>query len=314
MESYINSLLGQSTDDEMSDDDAGASSATDIDASSTGSSTDENGSEAVVINEEFGRPLLPFPFAKRFEGFVLEQSGRKVLYHTPTIGAAAVAEIQRFLQSSFECKMVPEGEFEQALAQAYESRNNEAMQMVEDLGDEMDLASLADSVPESDDLLEQEDDAPIIRLINALLTEAVKENASDIHIETFEKCLVVRYRLDGVLREVVKPKRALAPFASFPYKGDGEIGYCRKRIPQDGRISIRIGGREIDSGVNHASSNGERVVMRLLDKQAGRPELSSLGMPNIELERFKEILHRPHGIVLVTGPTGSGKTTPLRRY
>ena len=312
MESYINSLLGQSTDDELSDDDAGASSATDIDASSTGSSTDENGSDAVVINEEFGRPLLPFPFAKRFEGFVLEQSGRKVLYHTPTIGAAAVAEIQRFLQSSFECKMVPEDEFEQALAQAYESRNNEAMQMVEDLGDEMDLASLADSVPESDDLFEQEDDAPIIRLINALLTEAVKENASDIHIETFEKCLVVRYRLDGVLREVVKPKRALAPLLVSRIKVMAKLDIAEKRIPQDGRISIRIGGREIDLQVSTMpSSNGERVVMRLLDKQTGRLELSSLGMPNIELERFKEILHRPHGIVLVTGPTGSGKTTSL---
>ncbi len=312
MESYINSLLGHSSEDELSDDDAGASSATDVNASSTDSSTDENGSEAVVINEEFGRPLLPFPFAKRFEGFVLEQSERKVLYHTPTIGAAAVAEIQRFLQSSFECKMVPESEFEQALAQAYESRNNEAMQMVEDLGDEMDLASLADSVPESDDLLEQEDDAPIIRLINALLTEAVKENASDIHIETFEKCLVVRYRLDGVLREVVKPKRALAPLLVSRIKVMAKLDIAEKRIPQDGRISIRIGGREIDLRVSTMpSSNGERVVMRLLDKQAGRLELSSLGMPNIELERFKEILHRPHGIVLVTGPTGSGKTTSL---
>ena len=144
MESYINSLLGQSTEDELSDDAAGASSATDVNSSSLDSSTDENESEAVIINEEFGSPLLPFPFAKRFEGFVLEQSGHKVLYHTPSIGAAAVAEIQRFLQSSFECKMVPEDGFEQALAHAYENRNNEAMQMVEDLGDEMDLASLAD--------------------------------------------------------------------------------------------------------------------------------------------------------------------------
>ena len=255
MESYINSLLGQSTEDDLSDAAAGASSATDVNASSSDSSTDENESETVVSNEEFGRPLLPFPFAKRFEGFVLEQSGRKILYHTPTIGAAVVAEIQRFLQSSFECKMVPEGEFDQALAHAYESRNNEAMQMVEDLGDEMDLASLADSVPESDDLLEQEDDAPIIRLINALLTEAVKENASDIHIETFEKCLVVRYRLDGVLREVVKPKRALAPLLVSRIKVMAKLDIAEKRIPQDGRISIRIGGREIDLRVSTMPSS-----------------------------------------------------------
>lgn len=313
MESYINSLLGHSHDgapeegvDHPSIDDVDASPA--IIVPSAGDTVEQQD----VTAEDFGRPLLPFPFAKRFEGFVLEQSHRKILYHTPTIGAAVVAEIQRYLQSSFECKIIPKSQFEQALAQAYESRNNEAMQMVEDLGEEMDLASLAESVPESDDLLEQEDDAPIIRLINALLTEAVKENASDIHIETFEKCLVVRYRLDGVLREVVKPKRALAPLLVSRIKVMAKLDIAEKRIPQDGRISIRIGGREIDLRVSTMpSSNGERVVMRLLDKQAGRLNLTSLGMPGKELARFKDILHRPHGIVLVTGPTGSGKTTSL---
>ena len=167
-------------------------------------------------------------------------------------------------------------------------------------------------MPESDDLLEQEDDAPIIRLINALLTEAVKENASDIHIETFEKRLVVRYRLDGVLREVVEPKRALAPLLVSRIKVMAKLDIAEKRIPQDGRISIRIGGREIDLRVSTMpSSNGERVVMRLLDKQAGKLDLTSLGMESDDLSNFKDILNRPYGIVLVTGPTGSGKTTSL---
>ncbi|MDG2035846.1 MAG: GspE/PulE family protein, partial [Pseudomonadales bacterium] len=256
--------------------------------------------------------MLPFPFAKRCGGFVLDAGDSITLYYKETIGQSVVAEIQRHLGVTFACESIPESHFDGLLAQAYESRNNEAMQMVEDLGDEMDLASLADSVPESEDLLEQEDDAPIIRLINALLTEAVKENASDIHIETFEKRLVVRYRVDGVLREVVEPKRALAPLLVSRIKVMAKLDIAEKRIPQDGRISIRIGGREIDLRVSTMpSSNGERVVMRLLDKQAGRLNLSSLGMDKKELARFKNILHRPHGIVLVTGPTGSGKTTSL---
>jgi len=304
LESYINSLLG--TGDENSPEESEELKSQE----SMGSQASLDSQETTV--DDSARPLLPFPFAKRCGGFVLDDGNSITLYHKEMIGQSVVAEIQRHLGVSFVCEAVKESRFDGLLAQAYESRNNEAMQMVEDLGDEMDLASLADSVPESEDLLEQEDDAPIIRLINALLTEAVKENASDIHIETFEKRLVVRYRVDGVLREVVEPKRVLAPLLVSRIKVMAKLDIAEKRIPQDGRISIRIGGREIDLRVSTMpSSNGERVVMRLLDKQAGRLNLSSLGMDKKELSRFKNILHRPHGIVLVTGPTGSGKTTSL---
>ncbi len=313
MESYINSLLGTgdgSGQDSDQKDILDNDPTKDQDLQQAISSEESDALELQV--DETARPLLPFPFAKRCGGFVLDDGIKITLYHKETIGQSVVAEIQRHLGVSFICEAVKESRFDGLLAQAYESRNNEAMQMVEDLGDEMDLASLADSVPESEDLLEQEDDAPIIRLINALLTEAVKENASDIHIETFEKRLVVRYRVDGVLREVVEPKRVLAPLLVSRIKVMAKLDIAEKRVPQDGRISIRIGGREIDLRVSTMpSSNGERVVMRLLDKQAGRLNLSSLGMEKKELARFKKILHRPHGIVLVTGPTGSGKTTSL---
>ena len=313
MESYINSLLGTgdgSGQDSDQKDILDNDPTKDQDLQQAISSEESDVLESQV--DETARPLLPFPFAKRCGGFVLDDGIKITLYHKETIGQSVVAEIQRHLGVSFICEAVKESRFDGLLAQAYESRNNEAMQMVEDLGDEMDLASLADSVPESEDLLEQEDDAPIIRLINALLTEAVKENASDIHIETFEKRLVVRYRVDGVLREVVEPKRVLAPLLVSRIKVMAKLDIAEKRVPQDGRISIRIGGREIDLRVSTMpSSNGERVVMRLLDKQAGRLNLSSLGMEKKELARFKKILHRPHGIVLVTGPTGSGKTTSL---
>ncbi len=313
MESYINSLLGTgdgSGQDSDQKDILDNDPTKNQDLQQAISSEESDALELQV--DETARPLLPFPFAKRCGGFVLDDGIKITLYHKETIGQSVVAEIQRHLGVSFICEAVKESRFDGLLAQAYESRNNEAMQMVEDLGDEMDLASLADSVPESEDLLEQEDDAPIIRLINALLTEAVKENASDIHIETFEKRLVVRYRVDGVLREVVEPKRVLAPLLVSRIKVMAKLDIAEKRVPQDGRISIRIGGREIDLRVSTMpSSNGERVVMRLLDKQAGRLNLSSLGMEKKELARFKKILHRPHGIVLVTGPTGSGKTTSL---
>jgi general secretion pathway protein E len=186
------------------------------------------------------------------------------------------------------------------------------MQMVEGLGDDMDLASLANSVPETEDLLEQEDDAPIIRLINAILTEAVKSEASDVHIETFEKQLIVRFRVDGVLREVVKPKRALAPLLVSRIKVMAKLDIAEKRIPQDGRIALRVGGREVDVRVSTMpSANGERIVLRLLDKNSGRLSLDHMGMTERDLSVIKEIIYRPHGILLVTGPTGSGKTTTL---
>lgn len=255
---------------------------------------------------------LPFGFAKK-QGVVLikEQNKREILYR-PGLSPQAFAEVNRLTHGDMEFRLVDEAEFEHALGLAYQNDSEEAMQMVEGLGDDMDLASLANSVPETEDLLEQEDDAPIIRLINAILTEAVKSNASDVHIETYEKQLVVRFRVDGVLREVVKPKRALAPLLVSRIKVMSKLDIAEKRIPQDGRISLRVGGREVDIRVSTMpSANGERIVLRLLDKNAGRLSLDTLGMSKRDLDAIKTIVNRPHGIMLVTGPTGSGKTTTL---
>ncbi|MBM4239884.1 MAG: type II secretion system protein GspE, partial [Gammaproteobacteria bacterium] len=160
--------------------------------------------------------------------------------------------------------------------------------------------------------LDSEDDAPIIRLINALLTQAIKDNASDIHIEPFENRLVVRLRVDGVLREVLQTRRAVANAVVSRIKVMSKLDIAEKRLPQDGRISLRVGGRAVDVRVSTIpSGHGERVVLRLLDKQAGRLDLGELGMePEVEglLDR---LIHKPNGILLVTGPTGSGKTTTL---
>ena len=257
-------------------------------------------------------PRLPFAFAKRF-GIVLDKRPQGfVAAHKDGLQPHILLEVQRFLGKHFTLEAVGSDDFERILGQVYQTDSSGAMDMVEGLGDEMDLASLADSVPETEDLLEQEDDAPIIRLINALLTEAVKDNASDIHIETYEKRLVVRFRVDGVLREIVQPKRALAPLLISRIKVMAKLDIAEKRVPQDGRIALRIGGREVDVRVSTMpSSHGERIVMRLLDKQAGRLNVRQLAMAPADLNNLLSAIQRPHGIILVTGPTGSGKTTTL---
>ncbi len=256
---------------------------------------------------------LPFGFAKRFGVLVIPgtEDPVQVLYREGVL-PKALFETRRIVAAPLRFEKTNAADFDARLAKAYENDSGEAMQMVEGLGDDMDLASLADSVPETEDLMEQEDDAPIIRLINALLTEAVKQNASDIHIETFEKRLIVRLRTDGILREVVQPKRALAPLLVSRIKVMAKLDIAEKRVPQDGRISLRVAGREVDIRVSTMpSNNGERVVLRLLDKRAGRLNLDVLGMQPHDLTLFTELLKRPHGIILVTGPTGSGKTTSL---
>ena len=277
----------------------------------------ESSTPGLVFNEQASSEglifeRLPFSFAKK-QGIVLvrEKNQFQVLYR-PGLTTQAFSEVNRLTFGQLKFVSVDEAEFESALNLAYQNDSAEAMQMVEGLGDDMDLTSLANSVPETEDLLEQEDDAPIIRLINAILTEAVKSEASDVHIETFEKQLVVRFRVDGVLREVVKPKRALAPLLVSRIKVMAKLDIAEKRVPQDGRISLRVGGREVDIRVSTMpSANGERIVLRLLDKNAGKLTLKYLGTAERDLEAIKGILARPHGIMLVTGPTGSGKTTTL---
>jgi general secretion pathway protein E len=256
---------------------------------------------------------LPFAFAKK-HGVVIDYEhadGVRILYR-PDANLMAMQEAQRITEAVLPLEPVNENEFAEALNKAFQSDSDETMQMVEGLGETMDLSSLAESVPETEDLMEQIDDAPIIRLINAILTEAVREGASDIHIETFEKRLSIRFRVDGVLREVVQPKRALAPLLVSRIKVMARLDIAEKRLPQDGRISLRVAGREVDLRVSTIPSNhGERVVLRLLDKQAGRLDLAHLGLSSADYELLKDLISRPHGIILVTGPTGSGKTTSL---
>ena len=258
--------------------------------------------------------LLPFAFAKRHSVLIStdEETGAFVLNCLTDVDFDIILEVRRILKAAFSFNFLEPSAFELLLTDAYQRDSSEAQQMMEDIGNEVDLYSLADEFIESEDLLENEDDAPIIKLINAMLSEAIKESASDIHIETFENTLQIRFRVDGVLREVLKPNRKLASLLVSRIKVMAKLDIAEKRIPQDGRISLRIGGRAVDVRVSTMpTGHGERVVLRLLDKNAARLDLKDLGMTDQNRINFSNLIEKPHGIILVTGPTGSGKSTTL---
>ena len=257
--------------------------------------------------------VLPFTFAKRHGVLirdVTKESADAVC--RPGASAMTLAEVQRFAGVPLKLSRVSAEAFDALLQESYEQGSNKAMQMVDGLDDHLDLTQVAQELQEPSDLLESDDDAPIIRFINAVLTEAIKDNASDVHIEPYENRLGVRFRVDGVLREVLETRRQLAPLVVSRIKVMSKLDIAEKRLPQDGRISLRIAGRAVDVRVSTMpSGHGERVVLRLLDKQAGRLELTSLGMADKTQKTIDALIHKPHGIILVTGPTGSGKTTTL---
>ncbi|HGG58457.1 MAG TPA: type II secretion system protein GspE [Gammaproteobacteria bacterium] len=264
------------------------------------------------------QPSLRFPqpsygFAKRHEVLVGEDPhGRVAVRFKPPLKPDVIAEVRRFVGAPIRLEPVNDEEFNRTLEQLYDQSGGDAQAMVQDIGEDLDLDQVAESLAESQDLLESEDDAPIIRLINAILTQAIKEGASDIHFEPFESRLAVRLRVDGVLREILQPPKELTPLIVSRLKVMAKLDIAEKRLPQDGRITRSIGGHVIDMRVSTLpSGSNERVVLRLLDRQAGRLTLEQLGMTPEMLDSIRETIKKPHGIFLVTGPTGSGKTTTL---
>lgn len=273
---------------------------------------DETADDNRVDDQSVALRVLPFTFAST-HGVLLDTSSEvpKVLYRSG-LKVSVLAELRRALGGPFIPEALSDEQFQLRLSNAYQKDNNEAVQVAEDMGDDFDLSRLADEIPDTADLMDAEDDAPVIRLINAVLSQAVREQASDIHIETFEDRLTVRFRIDGVLTEVLSPKRMLAPLLVSRLKVMAKMDIAEKRVPQDGRISIRLAGHAVDIRVSTIpSAHGERVVLRLLDKQAGRLELQQLNMNEQVHGAYAKSLQTPHGIILVTGPTGSGKTTTL---
>ncbi len=257
---------------------------------------------------------LPYSFCKRYGviATLSPASGRFKLTLKKDASADAVSEAQRLLGMIEEIEVESDIDFNRRLSRHFENNRETSFNEAEKIGGELNLDDVARELSGPEDLLESDDDAPIIRLINALITEAIKENASDIHVEPFESRLSIRFRVDGVLREVLEPPRQIASLLVSRIKVMAQLDIAEKRLPQDGRIALKVADRPVDIRVSTLpSGHGERVVMRLLDKQAGRLDLRQLGMGLAVEERLEKMIQKPHGIILVTGPTGSGKTTSL---
>ena len=257
------------------------------------------------------RHPLPYAFAKA-NTVLLEDDGERLILHAAeTSGASALGEVLR-LYNVDSLQREPAATLVNRIAAAYAGGESSAAVVIGEVESAVDLSRMMQELPAIEDLLEASNDAPIIRMLNALLTQAAKDGASDIHIEPYERSSAVRFRVDGTLREVVQPNKALHAALISRLKIMAELDIAEKRLPQDGRISLRIGGRAVDVRVSTLpSSHGERAVLRLLDKAESKFTLEGLGMSGETLTRFDKLIHQPHGILLVTGPTGSGKTTTL---
>ncbi len=269
---------------------------------------------AMELARETPVRLVPYAFA-RLNGALLleisEQEARVCLRR----GARpqVLAELRRALGVPVRVAEIEAQEaFERRLAQAYSQASQSAAYVAGAIEQDMDLSRLVQEMPKIEDPLDSDNDAPVIRMINVLLTQALRQKASDIHIEPYDARSVVRFRLDGTLHTVAEPHRALHAAMLSRIKIMANLDIAEKRLPQDGRISLRLAGRQVDVRVATLPTGyGERAVLRLLDKEASQLELGALGMDERTLAMVDNLIHQPHGIVLVTGPTGSGKTTTL---
>ncbi len=263
------------------------------------------------------RHPLPYAFA-RTHRLLLEDDGQSLsLSICVDTDRSALSEVTRkFANQGLQVLHSTAAELSLRINQAYSGGQahgeSTAAAVVNEVESEADLSRMMQELPAVADLLEASDDAPIIRMLNALLTQAARDSASDIHIEPYERHSSVRFRVDGTLREVVQPNRALHAALISRLKIMAELDIAEKRLPQDGRISLRLGSRAVDVRVSTLpSAHGERAVLRLLDKSQARLTLEGLGMQGRVLQQVDQLISQPHGILLVTGPTGSGKTTSL---
>jgi general secretion pathway protein E len=261
---------------------------------------------------------LPYAFARSHHALLEDDGDALTLWVSEATPRSALAEILRKSRlvgtesAQLAIQKIATDSLAQRISAAYAQGESNAAAVVSEVQSDADLSRIMQELPAVEDLLENADDAPIIRMLNALLTQAARDGASDIHIEPYERTSSVRFRVDGTLREVVQPNRALHAALISRLKIMAELDIAEKRLPQDGRISLRIGTRAMDVRVSTLpSAHGERAVLRLLDKSGNKLTLEAVGMQGHTLAEFENLVQQPHGIILVTGPTGSGKTTTL---
>jgi len=255
---------------------------------------------------------IPYAFARAHGVLAWRNEGDAVVVLLrPDATIEGIAELKRVLDRPLVTRAVEAETFAAELARAY-NQGGAALALREGLANEADLARLMQELPASEDLLDDSAQAPVIRMINALLLQALRERASDLHFEPYEARAVVRFRIDGMLRDIVEPPRALHGALVSRLKIMAGLDIAEKRLPQDGRIALKLGDRQVDVRVSTLPTGaGERVVLRLLDQESARLDLAALGMSDVTLDAIDRLIRQPHGILLVTGPTGSGKTTTL---
>ena len=235
-----------------------------------------------------------------------------LIFHTDDCDINAIAHIQSKYKLPVETEQIDFSEFNKKLSESYSDKTQSSESLAENIHEDVDLDSLVLDLPKTEDLLDDSTDSPVIRLINAILSEAIKDGASDIHIEPYEENLIIRFRTDGLLKEKIRPSSRIAPLLNARIKIMSNLDIAERRIPQDGRMSLKLGERWVDIRVSTLpSSYGERIVLRLLDKADSSLDLKELGMSDSLLGNYKNELKNNSGIILVTGPTGSGKTTTL---
>ena len=260
--------------------------------------------------------LVPINFAKSAKLMPLRREGEGrdatvIVALSDPLDTSAIDNVRLLLNASINPLLVPGQAILDCINSVYDRAKNEAEQLVDDL-EAGDLDTVAHELEEPQDLLDSSDEAPIIRLVNSLLFRAAKERASDIHIEPQERDICVRFRVDGVLQEVIRPPKRFQNSIISRVKIMGGLNIAEKRLPQDGRIRVKLAGRDIDIRLSTTPTvYGERSVLRLLDKSTVLLDLAEIGMDPAQLARMDSLIHKSHGIVLVTGPTGSGKTTTL---
>ncbi|MFL2753472.1 MAG: GspE/PulE family protein [Gammaproteobacteria bacterium] len=224
----------------------------------------------------------------------------------------AISYLQKYFDLPLNISKISFQDFNKALSESFTNNTSSSEDLIQGVDEKIDLDSLVSNLPKTEDLLDDSNDAPVIRLINAILSEAIKDGASDIHIEPYEENLAIRFRVDGILKEKLNPNSRIAPLLNARIKVMSNLDIAEKRVPQDGRMSLKLGEKWIDIRVSTLpSSFGERLVLRLLDKADVSLDLRELGMTDEMTKDYLDQLKSTSGIILVTGPTGSGKTTTL---
>ena len=256
--------------------------------------------------------LIPYKFSKNNGVIVSKIKNTIQVKSLKNTSLEVISELSIFFNKPLSISWIDKQDFERALSSLYDDTAESSSDLIEGIDEEYDLNSLVEGLPKTSDLQNDNDDAPVIKLINAVLSEAIKSNASDVHIEPYEEYISIRFRIDGILKEILKPNSRLSSMLNARIKVMSNLDIAEKRIPQDGRMSLKLGEKWIDIRVSTLpSSHGERVVLRILDKADTQIGLKQLGINNRSLDKLERILKNPNGIILVTGPTGSGKTTTL---